>query len=75
MEMKRRDFIGAGAVLAAAGLAGNAEGAAPAAPAATLTAKPVGGARTHFAGRDPRVPPAADGPVFRGFGQYAIMLA
>jgi len=48
MNLSRRGFVGAGAaLLATAGVAKSAAG---------LEAKPIGGEKTHFAGRDPRKP-------------------
>ena len=61
MEMNRRSFLGAGALAAATGLTGRAEGAVSSVPAtAQPMSKPVGGERSHFAGRDPRVPGFAE---------------
>ena len=54
MDMNRRHFL-AGAALAATGLTASGAAAKP-----TLTAKPIFGERTHFAGSDPRRPDAAE---------------
>ena len=56
MELNRRNFISAGAVMAAAaGLAGKAAANATAA-VYEMKALPIGGAKSHYAGADPRLP-------------------
>lgn len=49
MKLDRRNFIGAGAFAAVAGIA-------PAAKGVSLAAKPIGAEKSHFQGEDPRMP-------------------